>query len=401
MKPPFDENYFVDIPFHDLARGTGHAVRFCYLLCGATDVAAETGNWHDVGKSQLLWQKVNESQTYITGGVGSDPETEGFARPYVLPNETGYQETCASIAVAMWGHRLALAQRNADWMDGVEAALYNAVVSGVGPDGKSFFYENPLASGSIGYSSTPIESKDSARRQPWFECACCPPNVLRTIASIGAYAFAKTDHEIFINLYIRSKIKTRIGKEDFSLKIDAEYPWFGGVAITVEKDTDVDICLRLPHWCQKYSLRKSSTLDERRLRPNPENGYLRLRGPWKADDQIIFHMEMAVEHLVANPNVQSNRGLVAIRRGPLIYCAEQLDNEIPLAQITVPSFKGWSGSADDDLTFRFVEIEAAWHEVREPLYRNASNDMGAVLKLIPYAFWANREPTAMRVWLPR
>ena len=401
MKKPFDENYFVDIPFDKIVRGTGHAVRFCYLLAGATDLASAESNLDAIGTSDFLWHKVTECQTYITGGVGSNPDTEGFAKPYELPNEHGYQETCASIALAMWGHRLSITKGEGDFMDGVEASLYNAVLAGVGVDGKSFFYENPLASGSLTYLSMPTESKDSARRQQWFECACCPPNILRTIASIGSYAFAKSDHEFFVNLYISGDIKTSIGGQELAVKLDAEYPWFGKVVITIQNDVDIDVCLRLPSWCRKYTIFKSSTLDYTRVWPNPQKGYLRFSGPWRKDDQIIFRMEMPVEHIVASPYVEESRGHVAIRRGPLVYCVEQIDNEVPLAQITIPSNKGWSDRDDYDLKCRFVEAEAAWHEVHEPLYRNSSDDMGTVLRMIPYAYWANRQPTAMRVWMPR
>jgi len=396
MKAPFDERYFVDIPIDQLVRGTGHAVRFCYLLSGATDVAGIKGDQHAIGSSKFLWRKVMECQTYITGGVGSNPGTEGFADPYDLPNENAYQETCASIALAMWGHRMALARGEAECMDGVEGALYNAVISGVGVDGKTFFYENPLASGELGYSG--FEDRDTFRRQPWFECACCPPNILRTIASIGDYAYAKSDDALYVNLFVGGSLKTRIGGHEFAMKLETDYPWNGRVVIEIGGDSRADINIRVPNWCKKPVV----FLSHGRVKPEFHDGYFVLHGPWKADDQIIIDLPMEVEGMIASPSVKADSGMVSIRRGPIVYCLEQIDTKIPMRQISIPTPRG-SALIDAGLMggCGVVDVEAAWHEPHEPLYRTMSDDMLTIIRMIPYAFWANREPCAMRVWIPR
>ena len=229
-----------DVPICDHRNIKGHAVRAAYLLSGATDVAGETQDAALLKMINRVWRNTTRRNMYITGGIGPSASNEGFTHDYDLPNRTAYQETCASVALAQWNHRLALLYGDARFADVFERSLYNGVLAGVSLDGKRFFYVNPL------------ESEGHHHRSPWFGCACCPPNVARTLASLGGYAYAVSDDALWVNLYIQGSATATVNGRKVTLHVETEYPWDGKIVLKpqVDQTAKFELRLRIPGWCQ-------------------------------------------------------------------------------------------------------------------------------------------------------
>jgi uncharacterized protein len=250
-----------DCPIYDHQGIKGHAVRAAYLMSGVTDVAAQTENERLLRMLDRVWRNTTERNQYLTGGIGPSAHNEGFTEDYDLPNQSAYQETCATIALAQWAHRLALLYGDARYADVLERALYNGVLSGVSLDGTRFFYVNPLESG------------PNHRRSPWFGCACCPPNVTRTLAALGGYAYATGPDSLYVNLYIQGAAQTKVGRTPVQLKVKTEYPWDGKVALELAPTTPAKFALRLrlPAWCHDAKCALNGRVQKQ---PVIERGYL-------------------------------------------------------------------------------------------------------------------------------
>ncbi|MCW5555734.1 MAG: glycoside hydrolase family 127 protein [Verrucomicrobiae bacterium] len=389
----YDGSYWQDdVPIYQHRNIKGHAVRAAYLMSGTTDVAAETGDERLLTMLNRVWRNTTERNMYLTGGIGPSAHNEGFTVDYDLPNATAYQETCATVALAQWGHRLALLYGDAKYADVVERALYNGVLAGVSQDGTKFFYVNPL------------ESAGRHHRQPWFGCACCPPNVARTIASLGGYAYAVSDDALWVNLYIQGSVKAKVAGIPVELKVTTDYPWDGKVVIepVVKQPTSFELRLRLPAWCETPSL----LVNGRRISPlQTEQGYLVVKDKWKRGDKIELNLPMPVQRMAANPNVKANHGLLAIQRGPLVYCLEQCDQSEPLAAMFVPAGAELKPEKQKSLLGGVVAIKgmaeiAEDQNWRRTLYQPANVSRRVPFQAIPYYAWDNRQAGAMKVWLP-
>ncbi|NWG13840.1 MAG: glycoside hydrolase family 127 protein [Acidobacteria bacterium] len=393
--PPdkYDGSYWQDdVPIYDHRNIKGHAVRACYLMSGVTDVAAETG---DAGLLRMIgrvWRNTTERNQYLTGGIGPSAHNEGFTVDYDLPNLTAYQETCATVALAQWSHRLALLYGDARYADAVERALYNGVLAGVSQDGKLFFYVNPL------------ESRGAHHRRPWYGTACCPPNVARTLASLGGYAYAWDGGGIWENLHIQGSVTVEAGGEKVTLNVTTDYPWDGKVILRpqLSRPAQFDLRLRVPGWCTgaTVSLNGSRIND-----PKVEKGYIVLARAWRTGDTVELDLPMTIRRTTAHPNVEADRGLYAIERGPIVYCVEAVDHSVPLKALYLPlnaelkaervrsllggvvAIKGFAEAAD----------EQDWGRM---LYQRAAAPRRVPLVAVPYYSWDNRTPGAMRVWLP-
>jgi uncharacterized protein len=300
------------VPITEHRNIKGHAVRAAYLLSGATDVAAETGDGALLRMIHRVWRNTAERNTYVTGGIGPSAHNEGFTEDYDLPNATAYQETCASVALAQWNHRLALLYGDARYADVVERALYNGVLAGVSLDGTRFFYVNPL------------ESRGSHRRSEWFGCACCPPNVARTVASVGGYAYAESDNALWVNLYIQGMAKARVSGQPVRLRVATAYPWDGRVELRpgLDEPASFELRLRIPGWCQHPTVAVNG---ERVRQPKIDRGYLVLNRTWRDGDLVVLDLPMEVRRVMAHPRVRANTGRVAFERGPVVYCFEEGD----------------------------------------------------------------------------
>ncbi|RPI26564.1 MAG: glycoside hydrolase family 127 protein [Acidobacteria bacterium] len=390
----YDGSYWQDdVPICDHENIKGHAVRACYLLSGATDVAAETGDSALLKMIHRVWRNTIERNLYLTGGIGPSAHNEGFTVDYDLPNPTAYQETCATIALAQWNHRLALLHGDAKYSDVVERSLYNGTLSGVSQDGTRFFYVNPL------------ESRGTHHRQPWFGCACCPPNVARTVAALGGYAYAVSDTALWVNLYIQGAVKAKIGGKPVAMKVTTDYPWDGRVKLSPEvaSPSRFEIRLRIPGWSRQASV----SLNGSRVEPPVlEKGYAVLSREWKSGDVIELNLSMPVERIAAHPSVAADRGRVALQRGPLVYCFESVDQTAALGSVYLPentefNFVKENGAALGPM----VAITgsgrlAAEQDWKRRLYQPVAASQSVALKAIPYYLWDNRAAGPMKVWMP-
>lgn len=390
----YDGSYWQDdVPIADHNNIKGHAVRAAYLMSGVTDIAAETGDAGLLAMLDRVWKNTARRNMYLTGGIGPSAHNEGFTEDYDLPNRSAYQETCASVALAQWNHRLALLYGDAKYADVMERSLYNGVVAGVSLDGTKFFYVNPL------------ESDGSHHRSPWFGCACCPPNVARTVASIGGYAYATGADGLYVNLYIQGSVRAKVGDAPVTLEVATRYPWEGDVALTVRPESPgrFAVRLRVPGWARGAAVQVNGEAVES---PTIERGYIVLERDWKAGDTIALAFPMPVERMLAHPKVAADAGRLALQRGPIVYCVEAADNGDALNGAFLPWDAAVTAEPRPDLLGGVVTLSIAASRLSGlpdwsgKLYQPAPGVEKASLLAIPYAVWDNRAPGAMAVWLP-
>lgn len=384
-------------PFKELDELVGHAVRALYLCCGAADVYMERGD-EDLRKTlERLWDNMVRCKMYVTGGVGSRHEGEAFGDAYELPNERSYAETCAAIANVMWNWRMFLMTGEAKYVDVMELALYNGALAGISFDGKHYFYVNPLA------------SRGKHRRQRWFDCACCPPNIARLIASIPGLVYAKNHEGVWVNLYVASRADVELRGGRVKVLQRTEYPWSGDVELEIrpEKVDEFSLFLRIPSWCGEVKVTFSGE-QVREVRPG---SYLEIHRAWNWGDVVKVIMDMRPEFLISHPYVTSNTCRAAIRRGPLIYCLEQADNPgYDVWNLAVLTDEELSSERREDLFDGVVVVKgkALYMDLsywRDRLYARLG-EVKTPTKVVeftavPYFLWANREPGPMIVWFRR
>ena len=381
-------------PVREQSEAVGHAVRAMYLYCGMADIALETGEQELIQALERIWQNMTRKRMYITGGIGSSSKGESFTSDYDLPNRDAYAETCAAIGSVMWNHRMLQLTGEARFADVMERALYNGLLSGVSIDGAKFFYVNPLA------------SDGDHHRQGWFECACCPPNIARLLASLENYIYLKNDNSIFVNLYISSTGETTLNGNTITVKQETEYPWDGTVKIdiSVETPSKFTMNLRIPDWCRNATLEVNGSVMD--VEKNIQNGYVKIDRTWNDGDNVEIVLAMPVEQMKAHPAVRSDVGQIALQRGPVIYCLEEVDNPHPPHQISLPPDFSVDTAFEPELLGGVVTIKG---EGRAPnfedwdgkLYQRANETSTKPIefKAIPYYAWDNREPGEMRVWI--
>ena len=389
----YDGNYYQDqVPIRNLKGIVGHAVRAGYLMSGAADVARET---HDKGLLAMLdrvWTNTVGKNMYITGGIGPSASNEGFTFDYDLPNLTAYQETCASVAMTMWNHRLAMLHGQSKYADVMETSLYNGVLAGYSLDGQRYFYVNPLA------------SLGNHHRSEWFGCACCPPNEARTLAALGGYAYATSDNALWLNLYIQGTVKTQVDGSAIGLDVKTDYPWDGDIRIKVHSNSKKSLALnlRIPGWAQNPSV----TVNGSPQSPNLNGtGYWTVSKIWAEGDVVELKLPMPVRQVAANPQVKDDIGKLAIMRGPLVYCLEQVDNPVPLNSVAIPQGTAWkaikqAGLLGGVVTLDCEGVTASQDRWDGGLYGAAPTPKPVKLRAIPYYAWDNRAAGAMSVWMP-
>jgi DUF1680 family protein len=382
------------LPVREQREVTGHAVRAMYLYSAITDLAGETGDADLMAALNALWEDMCTRKLYLTGGIGPSRQNEGFTQPYDLPNETAYAETCAAIGLVFWNHRMLQLTCDRRYADVMERALYNGVISGVSLDGEKFFYENPLA------------STGSHHRQAWFDCACCPPNLARILASLGGYLYSQSEIDLAVHLYVQGSATIHLGEQAITLRQETRYPWEGTVDFTfdLQSPASFGLKLRLPGWCRSANLSLNGA-PLSLARNTGQDGYVRIERLWKSDDRLRFEMDMPVERVYAHPDVRQDSGLVALQRGPLVYCLEQADNPIPLQHFYLPQDADLSAQFDPDLLGGVVSIHGTG-QASDPsdwegtLYSTAPASLiPCTFTAIPYFAWDNRQPGPMRVWL--
>ena len=422
----FGDAYFQDdVPFDQMENLAGHAVRALYMACGITDFYLETGEANLLPRLETLWDRMTAQRMYITGGVGSRHDGEAIGADFELPNAQAYTETCAAIGSMMWCHRLLAATGNARYADLFEWTLYNGMLPGWSLDGRAYYYVNPL------------EDDGGHRRQPWYYCACCPPNVARTLASLPGYVYGTDADAIYVHLYMESDAQVPLGERTVGLRQRTRYPWEGAIEITVDGEGEFALKLRIPGWVDgAASLTTPAGEEGHEAGSNSANagqgkapslklavngvvvqaqadsqGYVEIRRTWQGGDQVTLDLPMTVRVWQSHPKVAENRGRIALSRGPLLYCVERAD---------------MPGVDLDELYVDPTQIEADWKPEhlggvvvlkaaaqRRPigsgwsgaLYRPAEQDGSsrpaepATVVAIPYFAWHNRESGPMKVWL--
>ncbi|CAG1009739.1 Non-reducing end beta-L-arabinofuranosidase [Phycisphaerales bacterium] len=387
------------MPLVEQTKVAGHAVRAMYLYSAATDLASIDRRPDDpmVATLDNLWDNLTLRKMYLTGGIGNSSSNEGFTRDFDLPNDTAYAETCAGIGLIMWAHRMNLLHDESRYIDVMELSLYNAALSGISQDGRSFFYVNPMS------------SKGQHARQPWYSCACCPPNILRLIASLGGYVATTHDAPnpaLTLNLYAGCNIRTEVNKVPVRVEVDTRYPWDGQVNIRVrpQHSTRFTLRLRVPGWAE--SVKVSAGGGPITPAPEQKSGYLEINRAW-TDDQITLEFLITPRTLVADPRIAAARGHVAFARGPLIYCFESIDQPATLSSLFVNTARGLTSQWDAKLGLNTLH---AWgnHLSAQPFddnpYVTVARGDEIYLTAVPYYSWANRSkpgtPAEMMVWMP-
>lgn len=383
------------VPVREQAEVVGHAVRAMYLYCAMTDLVAEAGDaglWRALTR---LWTHLTSRRLYVTGGIGPSGDNEGFTADYDLPNLSAYAETCASIGLVLWAHRLLQVDLDSRYADALERALYNGVLSGVSLDGESFFYENPLASQGLHH------------RQPWFDCACCPPNLARLLASLGQYVYGIADDALAVHLYVQSEARVTLAGQPVILRQTTDYPWQGRVALLLDLPTPTrfSLRLRLPGWSPGATLAvNGASLD---LAGRVERGYIVIDREWRAGDEVVLDLPMPIERIYAHPDVRADVGRVALQRGPLVYCVEGVDHAAPLDRLALPVDAPLSAAFEADtlggvVVVRGDALAAEAADWGDALYRaTPPHRTPTPLTAVPYYAWDNRAPGDMLVWLPQ
>lgn len=351
----------------------GHAVRAMYLYSGVADVASYTGDQKQIAALDRLWEDVVRRKMYITGGIGARHQGEAFGDPYELPNDSAYCETCAAIGLALWAHRLNLMHGDARYADVLERVVYNGVLSGVSLKGDTFFYVNPLA------------SNGGHHRQPFFPCACCPTNVVRFIPSVPGYVYATGKDGIYVNLYVAGTGNVPLGDGRVKLTQRTQYPWDGHVRLAVDPDRaeEFAINLRIPAWCEGATV----AVGGKPVEPlEPRRGYARIARRWQAGDVIELNLPMAIQRIEAHPRVEADRGRVAIRRGPLVYCFEGVDNGGRVRNIVLARDPRFRAEHRADLLGGVTVIHGTARD-------------GRPVAAVPYYAWDHRQPGEMAVWV--
>jgi len=382
----------------------GHAVRACYMFAAMADVTALTGDQTYMPALKSLWQDVVGRKMYITGGIGSSGSNEGFSKPYDLPNYSAYCETCSSIAFVLWAQRMFLLTGESQYIDVLERTLYNALNAGLSFTGDRFFYPNPL------------ESRKNVERSPWFACACCPSNVARFFPSLPGYVYAHTDNALYLNLFATSKTTVgyrNAGTENVPVTIrqESNYPWEGRIVVRVESREPVPFSmkLRIPGWATgdavpfdlyefqgKPTGSITLTVNGKPLPLKTDRGYAVIERTWKQGDSVEWVLPMPVQRVVAHPNVEENRNMAALQRGPIVYCLEGKDQpDERVLNLFVPDETTYSSQFESGLLSGVQTISFAGNLVKDP-----GSYLPLKLKAIPYYSWANRGKDNMVVWLP-
>jgi DUF1680 family protein len=405
VRGPKGEQYNqADLKPVDQTKAVGHAVRATYMYSGMADIAAIEGDSAYLNAITRIWEDIAGGKIYLTGGIGATGGNEGFADPYLLPNMSAYCETCASIGDIFFNYRLFLLHGESKYIDILEKTLYNSMLSGVSLSADRFFYPNPL------------ESNGQHQRSAWFGCACCPSNIARFVPAIPGYVYALTDEALYVNLYISNDASITFGKNRINLSQKADFPWNGRIELSVNPDKPVkfNLMLRVPGWALNEAIPgglykfADQNNDPVKLLINGEpsessmkDGYIVIRRKWKTGDKIELDLPMPVRKVVADERIEDDRDKIAIQRGPVIYCAEWPDNNSGnILNLMIMK--------DADLSTEYIpSLLQGTQVIKTKGYQTKRTPDGKVdtlqnepVTLIPYAFWNNRGPGQMMVWLP-
>lgn len=387
----------------------GHAVRAGYLYSAIADVAALTGDDSLLRAIDKIWNNVIEKKTYVQGSVGALGDGERYGKNYELPNATAYNETCAAISNVYWNQRMFLLHGDSKYIDVLEKTLYNGLISGIGLDGKSFFYTNAMQ---IRNSSSHKDME--ATRSGWFECSCCPTNLTRLIPSVPGYVYAQKDDNLYVNLFINSSTDLLINNKPVRIVQQNNYPWEGNLVFSIDPATSAsfNLMVRIPGWAQNiampsglYSFQNiSKAVTTIKVNGLPaeyslHNGYAVIKRIWKKNDKVEVNLPMEVQRVVANENLGDNKGKIALQRGPIIYCAEWVDNNGKASNIIIPQNTSFISEFNPGLLNGVMTLNAQVPAIVIRDNANVSTEK-QLFVAIPYYSWANRGKGEMMVWFP-
>ncbi len=386
---PYSQDH---VPVVEQDEVVGHAVRAVYMYAGMTDIAAIEKDTAYLKAVNALWDNMVTKKMYITGGIGALHEGEAFGENYELPNLTAYNETCASIGDVYWNHRLHNLTGDVKYFDVIERTLYNGLISGLSLDGEKFFYPNALESDGV-YKF----NQGACTRKDWFDCSCCPTNVIRFIPAMPGLIYSKTDDTIFVNLYAANDATVDLKDHAVQVSQETSYPWDGKVKLTIDpaESGEFTIKFRVPGWARNEVLpsdlyhyanqldqTNTITVNGEPIDAVAENGYYTLTREWKAGDVVNLEFPMEVRKVIANPLVEEDRGKMSLEYGPIVYAVEEIDNKGDFNNIKL--------TANDEFNVQ-----------RQPnLLGGVSTISNDNLTAIPYYAWSNRGVGKMKVWLP-
>ena len=399
-----DTGYAQDlVPVRDQKEITGHAVRAMYLYTGAADVAALTGDSGYLKAMHTVWEDVVHRNMYITGGIGSAGNNEGFTTDYDLPNEQAYCETCASVGMVFWNQRMNSLTGESEFIDVLEKSWYNGALDGLSLSGDKFFYGNALA------------SRGQHSRRAWFGTACCPANIARLVASLGNYVYGRSDNGIWVNLFVGSQTVQPIGKNNVTLTQKTDYPYTGDVTFNIDPSakTKMGLRIRVPGWARGiaapgglYGFADENNepvtieVNGKALAYVLDKGYAVIDREWKKGDVVKMHIPMPVRKVSARTELKQNNDRVALQRGPLVYCVEGADNDGSAWNVILPTATMFTEQPGDVLGERITALEAQLPVVSINTTGNDVSTTTKKIRAIPYYTWCNRGSNAMQVWLP-
>ncbi|HUR11664.1 MAG TPA: glycoside hydrolase family 127 protein [Flavitalea sp.] len=398
-------------PVTEQDEATGHAVRAMYLYAAMADIAAITGDTLYLKAIDRIWENMSGKKVYLHGGIGAAGDGERFGDNYDLPNLTAYSETCAAIGSIFWNQRMFQLHGDAKYIDLLEKTLYNGMLSGVGLDGKSFFYTNAMEVRSH-FNHPDLEIS----RAGWFVCSCCPTNVTRMIPSIPGYIYATIKNDVFVNLYISSSASIFTGKNNkLSIVQETQYPWNGSVKLLLKQPPSSPFRLfcRIPGWARNEAVAGDLyTFSDTSVRPirilingkeipyKIEKGYAIIERIWKSNDSITLSFPMEVRQVRANKSVKDDLGKVALQCGPIIYCAEWVDNSGKTNNLFLPGRPTFIKEYRSDLLNGVMTLKTEAKAVEINQQGTEIHTVQQPLIAIPYYSWAHRGKGEMKIWLP-
>lgn len=410
----FGAQYFQDhVPVREAQAVAGHSVRQLYLLAGVADVATETGEAALREAAERLWAEGAATKTYLTGGIGAHHTDEAYGDPYELPSERSYCETCAAIASIMFSWRMLIATGEAKYADLLERTLYNGFLAGISLGGDRYIYANPLQ---VRDDHLAAGGDQDYARAPWFRCACCPPNVMRLIASLEHYVALSGADELVLHQHVAGDFAADLATGRGGVRVSTDYPWRGEITVEISETPAAAwaLTLRIPAWADSAT----ATINDQATDVRPAEGWWRITRTWQVGDRVVLTLPVAPRLTAADPRVDAARGCVAIERGPLVYCVESADHpgrRLDDLVLDVAGFRDATESAvtglgDGVVAVRFPGAvrprpDTGWWPYR-PVTR-PGHEVGdghdaepLTLTAVPYFTWGNRAPGAMRVWVP-
>ncbi|MEZ0537723.1 glycoside hydrolase family 127 protein [Caldicellulosiruptoraceae bacterium PP1] len=392
------------LPVREQKEAVGHAVRAVYLYSGMVGVAAHTDDMELLKVCKNLYEDIIKRKMYIIGAIGSSAYGEAFTFEYDLPNDLAYAETCASVGLIFLSNNLFKTSPSSLYYDTIEKALYNTIIGAISLDGKKYFYVNPLEVNPKECEKRADHHHVKPTRQPWFACACCPPNVIRLLASLGKYIYSYSNDTIFVNLYIGSSASLPISNSNIELELISSYPFGNEVKLRLKgaNNCKFKLMLRIPSWSKDYSIYLNGTPVFAKIN---ENGYIAIEREWNDADEVKLEIITEIKKIRSNPNVRENIGKIAVTKGPIVFCAEEVDNGKNLNQIFIDENASISLKFDKEILDGVFVVEMNGYKIDsekwgdEPYKEEAYKLIPHKIKLIPYYAWANRGIGEMSVWL--